>query len=55
MDAGTGDGGVRLSLVQVEDERYIGSALVDVKYGVVTRFEISAQKIFVRDLNALPQ
>ena len=47
-------GGVRLSLVHVEDQSFTGSAFVDTEYGVVTEFETPAQRLSVRDLVRLP-
>lgn len=48
-------GGVRLSLVHVEDPSFTGSAFVDTEYGVVTEFETPAQSFVVRDLGRLPR
>lgn len=48
-------GGVRLSLVHVEDPTFTGSAFVDTDYGVVTEFVTPAQKLYVRDLGTLPR
>ncbi|HEX9228783.1 MAG TPA: hypothetical protein VF885_19455 [Arthrobacter sp.] len=48
-------GGVRLSLVHVEDPSVTGSAFVDTEYGVDTEFETPAQSFVVRDLGRLPR
>lgn len=54
VNADAGDGGVRLSLVHLEDPKFTGSAFVNTRYGVVTEFETPAHKLFVRDLTDLP-
>lgn len=55
VGAETQAGGVRLSLVDVEDSSFTGSAFVDTDYGVVTEFETPSQKLVVRDLGRLPR
>lgn len=55
VDAEADSGGVRLSLVHVDDPSFTGSAFVDTEYGVVTEFETPGQRLSVRDLGRLPR
>ena len=49
------DGGVRLSLVAFEDLCFTGSAFVNTKYGVVTKYVTSGRAFTVRNLGWLPR